>query len=127
MTTVSALYSGLIKFLEPDGDKTGIYKDPVESAQINENGIIGDVQADKRFHGGPEKALHQYSIYSYQKIIQRFNELKDIAVTGSIGENISSADLDDKNVYIGDTYKIGGIVVQGFSTTNTLLENQQSV
>ena len=112
MTTISALYCGSIKFLKPEGEKTGIYKDPVESAQIDENGIIGDIQADKRFHGGPEKALHQYSIYSYQQITQQFDELEGIAVAGSIGENISSADLDDTNVYIGDIYKIGEVVVQ---------------
>jgi len=112
MTIVNALYSGSIKFLEPDGDKTGIYKDPVESVQIDENGIIGDIQADRRFHGGREKALHQYSIFSYSKITKQFSELESIAVAGSIGENISSNDLDDSNVNIGDVYQIGAVIVQ---------------
>ncbi len=112
MTNVLGLYAGSIKFLEPDGEKTGIYKDPVETVEVGINGIIGDVQADKRFHGGPEKALHQYSIYSYEKIVNSFAELELIAVPGSIGENISSSRLDDSNVNIGDIYRIGSVLLQ---------------
>ena len=112
MTKITGLYSSSIKFLKPDGEKTGIYKDPVEFVEMDSNGIVGDIQADRRFHGGSEKALHQYSIYSHEKIIVTFPNLKHVAVPGSIGENISCADLDDSNVNIGDTYQIGTVLVQ---------------
>ena len=112
MTKITGLYSGSIKFLGPDGEKTGIYKDPVEFVEVGSNGVVGDIQADRRFHGGPEKALHQYSIYSYEKIIGTFPNLKQIAVPGSIGENISSHNLDDSNVHIADIYRIGSVTVQ---------------
>ncbi len=112
MNQITGLYSGSIKFLEPDGEKTGIYKDPIDLAKVDRNGIIGDIQADRRFHGGPEKALHQYSIHSYEKIIEAFADLKQIAIPGSIGENISSTNLNDSNVNIGDVYRIGTVLVQ---------------
>ena len=112
MNNITALYSGTVNFLEPDGDKTGIYKSPIEKACIDLNGIIGDVQVDKRFHGGPEKALHQFALTSYQTIIEQFPDLKGIAIPGSIGENLNSDNLNDSNVCIGDTYKLGSILIQ---------------
>ncbi len=78
VNTVTALYSGSVQFLEPDGDKTGIFKVPVESAKIDINGIIGDIQVDKRFHGGPEKTLHLYAISSYDKIAERFPAFRSL-------------------------------------------------
>lgn len=112
MNKVTALYSGTVKFLGPDGDKTGIFKVPIEIADIDVNGIIGDIQVDRRFHGGPEKALHQFAISSYQKIIEQFPNLSDAATAGSIGENINSDGLDDLQVFIGDIYKMGSAVIQ---------------
>lgn len=112
MSTVTALYSGSVQFLEPDGDKTGIFKKPIETADIDLNGIIGDVQVDRRYHGGPEKALHQFAVSSYDRIVERFSSLETIAIAGSIGENITSDELDDSGVCIGDIYNIGNVMVQ---------------
>ena len=112
MNRVRSLFRGELGFLEPDGVSTGIFKMPVETANIDVNGIIGDVQADKRFHGGPEKALHQFAVSSYKKIVVQFPDLRDNAVVGSLGENISSDSLDDTAVLIGDIYKFGGVLIQ---------------
>ena len=109
---ITALYSGTVNFLEPGGDKTGIFKCPIEKASIDVNGIMGDVQVDKRFHGGPEKALHQFALSSFQTITQQFPELNGIAIPGSIGENITSDGLDDSGVCIGDIYKLGNVLIQ---------------
>lgn len=110
--TVTALYRGRLRFLAPEGQRTGICKDPIESADVTEEGIVGDHQADRRFHGGPEKALHQYAQTSYEKIVTEFPELKGKAVPGSIGENISSPRLADANACIGDIYRLGSVLVQ---------------
>lgn len=110
-TIVEALYLGTLQIL-PDGQQTGIYKHSIQTAHVNELGIIGDIQADKSVHGGAEKALHQYALASYATIISQYPELKDIAIAGSIGENISSQNMDDCNVYIGDIYHIGSVILQ---------------
>ena len=109
---LTAIYSGQLRFLPPDGEKTGIFKTQVDNAMIDSEGIIGDIQADRRFHGGPEKALHQFAQSSYQSIINQFPMLENLATAGSMGENISSNELDDSNVYIGDSYEIGNVIVQ---------------
>ena len=110
--TVSGLYRGSLQSLEPEGQRTGIFKEAIQSAEVDEEGILGDHQADRRFHGGLEKALHQYALASYEKIGSEYPVLKGIAVPGSIGENISSPSLSDSTVCIGDVYRIGGVLVQ---------------
>jgi len=112
MTTVTALYAGTLRTLEPEGQQTGIFKTAVETAEVTPQGIIGDHQADRRYHGGPDKALHQYALQSYEIITAEFPLLRAIAVPGSIGENISSTRLTDTTVCIGDIYRIGDSLVQ---------------
>jgi MOSC domain-containing protein YiiM len=34
-------------------------------------GLAGDVQADRRVHGGPEKALHQYAVDNYRRLAEQ--------------------------------------------------------
>jgi len=109
---VQALYAGQAKILEPSGDRTGIYKTAITQAVVGELGIEGDVQVDKRYHGGPDKALHQFAVNSYARIIEQFPSLEDAAVQGSIGENLTIAAMDEYSVCIGDIYRLGEVTVQ---------------
>lgn len=109
---ISGLFCATKRAIGPKLQATGIYKSPVEQAEIDHLGIVGDIQADKRVHGGPEKALHQFSLLSYQKIIQRFPLLHKRACPGSIGENISAFGMDEDNLGIGDTYQVGTAILQ---------------
>lgn len=98
------------------GDKqeqTGFFKQPLTgTAEVDEDGIVGDIQADKRVHGGPEKALHQYALASYLLMRQAFPGLAEQFVAGSMGENISAAGMHEYNVYMGDVFRVGGVMVQ---------------
>ena len=49
---IIGLYSGTLSDIGEKRSPTGIYKQSVEQVSVNEMGIVGDVQADKRFHGG---------------------------------------------------------------------------
>jgi MOSC domain-containing protein YiiM len=109
---IIGLYSGKLTNIGDERSPTGIYKQSVEHVSVDELGIIGDIQADKRFHGGPEKALHQYALCSYEKIIQRYPLLHKKAKPGMIGENISAKDMNEQNVCIGDIYKLGNAILQ---------------
>lgn len=109
---IQALYAGQARILEPSGDRTGIYKTATTQATVGEHGIEGDIQVDKRYHGGPDKALHQFATSSYARIIKQFPGLRDAAVPGSIGENLTIADMDEYSVRIGDIYRLGKITVQ---------------
>ena len=109
---IIGLYSGKLTNIGEKRSPTGIYKQSVEQVSVHELGIIGDIQADKRFHGGPEKALHQYALSSYEKIIKRYPLLHKQAQPGMIGENLSVTDMNEHNVCIGDIYKVASCVLQ---------------
>ncbi len=112
MNKVDALFAGTIRTLEPEGQRTGIYKQVISVARVSREGIDGDQQADRRFHGGPEKALHQFAHSSYETIITTYPELEGVAIVGSIGENISVKDMADSTVCIGDIYRMGEVTLQ---------------
>lgn len=109
---IIGLYLGKLTNIGEKRNSTGIYKQSVEQVSIDELGIIGDTQADKRFHGGPEKALHQYALSGYEKIIKRYPLLHKKAKPGMIGENLSVTDMNEHNVCIGDIYKVGRATLQ---------------
>ena len=109
---IIGLYTGKLTQIGDNRSLTGIYKQSVEKVSVDELGIIGDIQADKRFHGGPEKALHQYALSSYEKIIKRYPLLHKKAKPGMIGENLSATDMNEHNVCIGDIYKVGSAILQ---------------
>jgi MOSC domain-containing protein YiiM len=109
---IIGLYSGRSSVIGPKRSPTGIFKHRLESVEVDSLGIIGDVQLDKRFHGGPQRALHQYALSSYENIIKRYPLLHKKAQPGTIGENITATDMHDHSVCIGDVYQLGGIKVQ---------------
>ncbi|WP_166422189.1 MOSC domain-containing protein [Paraglaciecola sp. 20A4] len=109
---VLALFTGTTRPIGPQNAPSGIDKRPVTSVRVNHLGIIGDVQVDKRYHGGPERALHQYALRGYETIIKRHPLMHKRAIPGSIGENLTSTLMHDENVNIGDIYAIGQVEVQ---------------
>ena len=109
---IIGLYSGKLTNIGKKRSPTGIYKQSMSQVSVDESGIIGDIQADKRYHGGPEKALHQYALSSYEKIIKRYPLLHKQANPGMIGENLSATDMNEHNVCIGDIYKVGSAILQ---------------
>ena len=109
---VDGIYAGKIQVFGESGQPSAIQKDKISSAVVNETGIVTDEQADLRYHGGVEKALHQFSQRSYDIITAEFPELIGKAVSGSIGENLTSLLMDETNVHIGDIYAIGDVRLQ---------------
>jgi MOSC domain-containing protein YiiM len=107
------LFVGGIRPLPPDNRATGIFKTEVHSAVlVGRNGLAGDVQADRRVHGGPEKAVHQYPIGNYALLAEAFPEVRNLLIAGSLGENLSVDGWDEANVCIGDIFRLGEAVIQ---------------
>ncbi|WP_028401659.1 MOSC domain-containing protein [Ectobacillus panaciterrae] len=90
--------------------KTGIFKfqinAPVYLGKLNFN---GDGQADLVHHGGVEKAV---CVYSYEHYPYWERELSCEIVYGAFGENLTVKGMLEKDVCIGDIYKLGEAVVQ---------------
>ena len=107
------LFIGGIRPLPESGRPTGMYKQPAIGRQeIGLEGFTADQQADRRVHGGPEKAIHLYPAAHYAKLAERFPEAASLLIPGSNGENISTPDLTEADVRIGDIYHLGSARLQ---------------
>jgi MOSC domain-containing protein YiiM len=109
---IAAIFVGEVSPLPPEGQPTGIFKRPVASASVTTNGIAGDHQADRRVHGGPEKAVHQYTTANYARLAVEFPAIAPALVPGSLGENLSAHGWSEDNVHIGDVFRIGTVRLQ---------------
>lgn len=111
--TLSGLFAGRVAPMPGDGRPTAIFKHPVDGSQaIGSQGLAVDTQADRRVHGGPEKALHQFSYSSLQRLREQFPESASEFKPGAMGENLSEPTMDEANVRIGDLYALGSARIQ---------------
>lgn len=107
------IFLGGIRPLPPDNQPTGIFKQEVlMPVWVGKEGLAGDAQADRRVHGGPEKALHQYAIANYARLATAFPDAAHLLITGSIGENLSVPGWDEANIAIGDIFRFGDSTIQ---------------
>ena len=53
--SADALFIGEGKPLGEDGDLSGIFKARVRAIDVGVQGVAGDEQVDRRYHGGPDR------------------------------------------------------------------------
>ncbi|VVP16136.1 Protein YiiM [Pseudomonas fluorescens] len=110
---IDHVFAGGLGVLQPEGQRTGIFKQRrAGPVRVELHGIVGDQHGDTRVHGGPEKAVHHYAAQNYQRLAQAFVPSAGQLVAGSLGENISAFGLSELNVHIGDVFRIGNSVLQ---------------
>lgn len=80
--------------------------------RVISTGIIGDRQADRSVHGGPEKALHIYPSEHYTHWREAFPDLSGIFRPGGFGENISSEGFTEADLCVGDVLAAGSVRLQ---------------
>lgn len=106
-------FIGDVQRLDDEGQSSAIYKHLVTGPiLLGVEGLAGDAQADRRVHGGPEKAVHHYAAENYARLGERFPAIAAQLIPGSIGENISTSGWNEQNVYIGDVFRLGNARVQ---------------
>jgi MOSC domain-containing protein YiiM len=91
----------------------GVPKLPVESAAVSQGGMEGDRQRNRRFHGGPDRALCLYS----QELIDALGAEGHPIVRGAVGENVTIAGLPWGRVRPGATLTLGEVEVEVTSYT----------
>ena len=126
----------------PGSDQSsGIDKHPVDRPlRLGPQGFEGDEQADRRVHGGPEKAVHHYPFDHYAGWAQElaalapgvshprtreipgvshprtpvgyFSKKELLGAPGAFGENISTRGLTEADVAVGDVFRLGSALVQ---------------
>jgi len=109
---IDSILIGELSSLPPEGQPTGIFKHPVSAAAVGSTGVAGDHQADRRHHGGAEKAVHHYAAENYARLAAEFPALAPVLVPGSLGENLSTHGWTESNVHIGDVFRIGSARLQ---------------
>ena len=91
--------------------RTGIWKTPISTPSVVARGVNldGDDQADRRAHGGPDKAVYAYAEEDYVF----WMETEGIAVTpGLFGENLTVRGLELRDAVVGERWRVGSAVLE---------------
>ena len=113
IATVSGLFAGSVRAMPGDGRPTAIFKQPVHGGMaIGPEGLAGDAQADRRVHGGPEKAVHHFPLETHARLATMFPDAAGTLGAGTLGENISTVGVTEAEVCIGDVFSLGTALVQ---------------
>lgn len=75
-------------------------------------GLAGDEQADRRVHGGPDKAIHHYAHDHYGAWDGELNGHPLLAMPGAFGENISTTGMTETDLLVGDRLRLGTALVE---------------
>jgi MOSC domain-containing protein YiiM len=105
--TVVSLNVGAVREIEWRGERvtTAIWKHPV-AGRVALRGVnfAGDDQADRRVHGGPDKAVYAYAIEDYEF----WREQAGMETSpGLFGENLTTEGLDLSSAIFGERWSVG--------------------
>ncbi len=97
--------------VNPNG---GVPKLPVEGTRLNTSHVQGDKQRDKRYHGGPTRAVCLYSA----EIIEQLRAQGHPIESGWTGENLLVSGLNWDEMVPGVQLQIGEALVEITSYAN---------
>lgn len=89
---------------------SGIWKHPV-SGPVAARGtnLEGDDQADRRVHGGPDKAIYAYATEDYDWWL---GQLGVELGPASFGENLTTAGIDLTGALVGERWRVGTTLLE---------------
>ncbi len=89
--------------------RTAIWKAPVEGrVAVRGVNLDGDDQADRRVHGGPDKAVYAYATEDHAW----WAEQGDAVGPGTFGENLTTEGLDLGDALLGEHWRVGTAVLE---------------
>lgn len=90
---------------------SAIVKRPVEvdTIAVTTLNLAGDQQADRRVHGGPDKAVYAYPS---EHLAGWNDELGLDAGPGFFGENLTTGGATESEVVIGDRWRWGAVLLE---------------
>lgn len=86
----------------------GVPKLPIDAAEVGKGGLDGDWQRNRKYHGGPDRALCLYSL----ELIQALSAEGHPIVPGSAGENVTIAGVDWRVMRPGARLAIAGVELE---------------
>ena len=97
-------------------ETSAIAKRPREGVvQLLKDGFAPDEQADRRVHGGPEKAVHLYPLdhhTTWRNELEDHGALALLDEPGAFGSNLSVTGIVETDVFIGDRFRLGSAVIE---------------
>ncbi|MEM8669496.1 MAG: MOSC domain-containing protein [Planctomycetota bacterium] len=119
MITILSLQIGRV-VTEGDPNQRGVLerewtsafrKQPIDGPiQLHREGLAGDSVADRKHHGGPEKAVLCYAAENYEDWKREHPELE--FGPGGFGENLLIGGASEATICIGDQFAIGDCQVE---------------
>jgi MOSC domain-containing protein YiiM len=89
---------------------TGIFKYPVEGpVRVEGVNLVGDEQADRRVHGGVDKAVYAYASEDYE---WWSGQLGRTLPPGMFGDNLTTEGIDIGSAVVGQRWRIGDVVLE---------------
>ena len=88
---------------------TAIWKHPVDGrVPLRGVNLVGDDQADRRVHGGADKAVYAYATEDYAWWSDTTGEL----APGTFGENLTTTGIHLGTCCVGDRWRVGSAVLE---------------
>ena len=86
----------------------GMPKLTIPRAKVTRHGVEGDVQRNKKYHGGPNRAVCIFSEELYDWLRDKGIDLKN----GTVGENFTTRGLDLNSLDKGDRLRVGDCLIE---------------
>ncbi len=75
-------------------------------------GLKGDEQADRKHHGGPDKAIHAYATAHLPIWAAELPDRAGRLRPGAFGENLAIAGATEADFCLGDRWRLGGALLE---------------
>ncbi|MFC4786330.1 MOSC domain-containing protein [Nocardioides sp. MAHUQ-72] len=90
-------------------DRSAIDKGPVGSALASPTGLAGDECAERRFHGGPDRAVYAFA----REEQHHWSRLLDRPLDpGSFGENLTTVNFNVDQALLGELWRVGQVLLE---------------
>ena len=110
---VVSIQIGVIAPLGPRGVPSAFVKRLVDGpVALTAAGVVGDAQADRSVHGGPDKAVYAYGAAAYARWREEVPRHAARFVAGAMGENLTIAGWGEADVMIGDRVRAGSALLE---------------
>ena len=105
--------AGRVIPLGENGRTSAINKRPVGGPWgIGVHGLSIDAQANRKHHGGLEKALHHYALDHYPVWRHEIGPHPLLNAPGAFGENLSTLGWTEETICVGDIVRFGTALLQ---------------
>jgi MOSC domain-containing protein YiiM len=111
--SVVSVNVGLIRVVHWRGStvRTGIWKEPVgpRAVALRDVNLVGDDQADRRVHGGVDKAVYAYAQEDYRY----WTDAEGVCTEpGQFGENLTVRGMELRSTVVGEHWRIGTALLE---------------